>query len=311
MKKDIRKNNGALDTLPILMAGYSAQNAQKIKEALAYYSIAADAKFGGQNDVDMYRYILIGYSDLKDKNNFEKYYTLTQSMYPQLNFEEYKLDFINKNLSLDEKLQMYQTEDAKGSLSGLGYLEFGVMFSNFKKDEKVAIEKDEEKKVLLQNTAIAAFKKSYAKNNDTLAAFNIGVLYYNRQNDYEEKRMANVKTMQDINTNKTVEKDPKKKVAADAKIKAQIEPLKKANAELETKVQADADNAIEWLERAYTVWKDKTDKTRIEKQSFKNTVQFLGILFETKRDKVKGKDPKAFDTFDAKSKIYFALFDAK
>jgi hypothetical protein len=311
MKKDLRKNNGALDTLPILMAGYAAQNAQKMKEALAYYSIAADFKYGGKDDIDMYKYLLIGYSDLKDKASFEKYYAITQTIYPQTNFEDYKLDFINKNLSLDEKLQTYKTEDAKGGLSGAGYLEFGVMFSNLKKEDKIALEKDEEKKNLLHTTAIDALKKSYAKSNDTLAAFNIGILYYNGQNELDEKRAANVRAMQDINTNKVVEKDPKKKAAADAKIKEQLEPLKKANAMLETKIQADSDNAIEWLEKAYTGWKDKVEKNKIEKQSFKNAVKYLGILFESKREKVKGKDPKAYDAFDAKSKMYFALFETK
>lgn len=72
-KKDLKKNGGALDTLPILMCAYSAQNAQKVKEALAYYTIAANTNYGGDADIEMYKYLLVGYSDLKDKNSFNKY----------------------------------------------------------------------------------------------------------------------------------------------------------------------------------------------------------------------------------------------
>ncbi len=309
MKKDIRGNKGSLDTLPILMSAYAAQNAQKVNEALHYYSIAADFKFGGETDLDMYKYLIYNYSELKDKANFEKYFAIAQEKYPKENFEDYRFDFIAKNLSMDEKLAFYDAEDAKGNLSASAYMSFGDMFVNLKKEEKLALEKDPAKKLALQLKGREAFKKSYKKNNDVLAGFNVGVLYYNEYNLLDEERSENVKKMQEINTNKTVEKDPKKKAAADAKVKEQIEPLKKANAELEPKIMVAVDNGIEWLEKTYTALKDKTEKTKPEKTSFKNTVKFLGLFYELKRDKAKGKDPKAYETFDAKSKQYYEVYD--
>ena len=309
MKKDIRNNKGSLDTLPILMSGYAAQNAQKVKEALYYYSIAADAKFGGETDLDMYKYLIYNYSELKDKANFEKYYALAQEKYPKENFEDYRFDFIAKNLSLDEKVAFYDAEDAKGTLSATAYMSFGDMFVNHKKEEKDALEKDIAKKTLLHFKGREAFKKAYQKNNDVLAGFNVGILYYNEYNELDEQRSDNVRKMQEINTNKPVEKDPKKKAAADAKAKEQIEPIKKANLELEPKIMTAADNGIEWLEKTYVALKDKAEKTKPEKTSFKNTVKFLGLLYEFKREKVKGKDPKAYDAFDAKSKQYYEIYD--
>ena len=309
MKKDIRGNKGALDTLPILMAGYAAQNAQKTREALAYYSIAADFKFGGDADIDIYKYLLIGYSDAKDKANFEKYYAIAQEKYSKENFEDYKFDFISKNLSLDEKVAMFDTEDAKGTLSATGYMNFGDMFVNYKKEDKEAIEKNPAKKAMLHAKAREAFKKAYQKNNDVLAGFNVGVLYFNEFNDLDDAYRANVKAMQDINANKVAEKDPKKKAAADAKAKADLEPLKTAKADIEAKMTTTVDAAIEWLEKTEVALKAKADKSKLEKTSYKNTVKFLGSLFEYKRDKVKGKDPKAYDAFDAKSKQYFDLYD--
>lgn len=309
MQKDIRKNGGALDTLPVLMSAYAAQNAQKVNEALHYYSIAADFKFGGENDLDMYKYLFYNYSELKDKANFEKYYAIAQEKYPKENFEDYRFDFIAKNFSIDEKLAFYDAEDAKGTLSAIAYMSLGDMFVNLKKEEKEAVEKDVTKKTTLQTKGREAFKKAYQKGNDVLASFNVGVLYYNEYNQLDEQRSENVKKMQEINSSKPVEKDPKKKAAADAKAKEQIEPLKKANTELEPKIMAAIDNGVEWLEKTYTALKDKAEKNKTEKTSFKNAVKFLGLFYELKRDKVKLKDPKAYDAFDAKSKQYYEVYD--
>jgi hypothetical protein len=309
MKKDIRANKGALDTLPILMSAYAAQNAQKVNEALHYYSIAADFKFGGENDLDMYKYLIYNYSELKDKANFEKYYAIAQEKYPKENFEDYRFDFIAKNFSIDEKLAFYDAEDAKGTLSATAYMSLGDMFVNLRKEEKEVVEKDPLKKMALQTKGREAFKKAYQKGNDVLASFNVGVLYYNEYNQLDEQRSENVKKMQEINSTKTVEKDPKKKAAADAKAKEQIDPLKKANVELESKILPAIDNGIEWLEKAYTALKDKAEKTKTEKTSFKNAVKFLGLFYELKRDKVKGKDPKAYETFEIKSKQYYEVYD--
>ena len=101
----------------------------------------------------------------------------------------------------------------------------------------------------------------------------------------------------------------RKKAAAEAKVKAQLEPLKKANVDIDVKMMASADDAITWLEKTYTILKDKSTKEKVEETSYRNSVKFLGQLYEYKREKAKSKDPKAYDAFDAKSKFYFAIFD--
>ena len=308
-EKKIGNNPGAVDTFPILMCAYTAHFAKKSKEAVDNFSMLADLNYKSEAETEIYNLLLLNCIYIKDKVRFDKYYTLAQSRFPTGSFEDYKIEYLKQNASLEEKLQTYQAEDAKGTLSSNSYLEFGVFFSNFTKDDRSYLEKNEDKKELFHNTAIDALKKSYAKSNDTLAAFNIGVLYYNGQNDLDDKRNDNVKKMQEINATKSVEKDPKKKQAAEAKIKEQLEPLKKANADLEAKIQTSCDNSIEWLEKAYNAWKAKTDKNKLEKSSFKNAVKFLGTLYEHKREKVKGKDPKAYDTFDAKSKLFYDMYD--
>ncbi len=304
MKKDLRKNGGALDTLAILMSGYAAQNAQKIKEAVKYYSYAADQKYGGPNDLDMYKYLLIGYIELKDKAGFEKYLTLTKEKYPKENFDDYAIEFISKNMNIDEKLDYYNTEDAKGTLSGIAYTTLGDAFVSYRK-----VDAESEKGKMVHAKAIDAFQKAFNKNNNSLAAYNAGILLYNNFSDLDDMYRENLRNMQSINSNKPVEKDPKKRAAVEAKAKADIEPIKKANTELEVKIIEAADKAIEWLEKTEKSLKEKTDKNKVEMTSYKNTVKNLGQLFEYKREKVKVKDPKAYDAYDVKSKFYFGIFD--
>ncbi len=304
MKQDLRKNGGALDTFAILMAGYAAQNAQKVKEAVNYYSYVADRKYGGENDLEMYKYLLIGFIELKDKDGFAKYLEMTKAKYPKENFEDFEIEFISKNMNIDEKLAYYNAEDAKGSLSAMAYTNLGDAFVTYKKSDS-----ESEKSKLVHAKAIDAFQKAFNKNNNPLTAYNAGILLYNNFTDLDDLYRENLRSMQAINTNKPVEKDPKKRAAVDAKAKEQIEPIKKANAELEVKILVAADEAIVWLENAEKSLKEKADKNRVEVTSYKNTVKNLGQLFEYKREKAKTKDPKSYDAFDAKSKLYFGIFD--
>ena len=304
MQKDLRKNGGALDTLAILMTGYAAQNAQKLEEAVKYYSYIADRKYGGPSDLDMYKYLLIGYIELKDKAGFDKYLELTKEKYPAEDFEVYELEYISKNMNIDEKINYYNTEDAKGKLSAIAYTTFGDAFVTYKK-----VSTDSEKSKLVHAKSIDAFQKAFNKNKNPLTAYNAGILLYTDFTDLDDLYRENIKNMQSINSNKPFEKDPKKRAAVDAKAKAEIEPIKKANAELEIKILAAADESIIWLENAEKVFKELTVKQRVEETSYKNTVKNLGQLFEYKREKAKAKDPKSYDAFDAESKFYFGIFD--
>lgn len=70
-----------------------------------------------------------------------------------------------------------------------------------------------------------------------------------------------------------------------------------------------ADNSIIWLEKAFTIYKDADISDRNTKNIMKNVVQWLSNSYMWKREKVKGKDVKAYDAFDAKYKEYDVLYD--
>ena len=69
------------------------------------------------------------------------------------------------------------------------------------------------------------------------------------------------------------------------------------------------DLAIEWIDKAFNVIKDKEKLERGEKNVAARSVDFLATLYAYKRDKARGKDQKASDEFDAKFNIYDKLHD--
>ncbi len=309
MARDLRQNGGALDTIPFLYAGYSAQNAKKIPEAVKYLTFLADKKYAVKEDAEMYKLLLTDFIDLKDKANFDKYLAIAQEIFPTEDYKAYKLEYMNRNSNLDEKLKVYSEEDAKNTLNGDDYIYFGSMFSQHSKEEKETLDKDITRKLMIHGKAREAFAKAYKLTNNELMAYNVGLLYYTEYSAYDDMQRDNVKKLQEINATKTVEKDPKKKAAADAKIKEQTEPIKKANAELEVKMIDITNNSIEWFEKTVTLLKDKADKSKVEKTSLKNAVNNLTNLFNYRMDKARGKDVKAFDAAEAKFKYYDDMYN--
>jgi len=294
------------DTTSVLYAGVAAQNAKKSDDAAKYYSILADNKVIGTDYKDIYTYLLVYYANKKEETPFRKYLAIGKELYPKEDWEDYEVDFMNKAYTLQQKADLYAKEDAAGGLSARKYLLFGDLFANIPKEEKASL--DSLKLAEYQRKAADAFKKAFNKDNSlSIAAFNVGVIYYNEFVELDDQIVANKRTLQQMNINKPVEKDPKKKAAADAKFKSETDAIKKANADLEKPVAETMDEAITWLEKCYNTLKDKPSRDNTEKNCLNRSIDWLANLYAYKRDKVKGKDPKAFDTYDAKYKEYDAL----
>jgi hypothetical protein len=290
----------SFDTTSILYAGYSAQNGKKVKEASEYYTRLIDKKVSGSAYLDMYKFVLVNYSDQKDSTNFYKYFAIAKQVFPKENWDEYELDFVNKAYNLGQKMAFYDKENAAGNLNALKYLHFGDMFVNPSKEEKTTM--DSMTLINYRSKGREAFKKAYQLNNqDALAAFNIGVIYYNEYNNYDDKVIANTKALQELNANK-----PK---VIDAKFKEKVDLLKKSRADFDKPALEAVDSAIAWIERSYTILnaKEKASRTSTEKNCYNRSVDYLANLYGSKRDKARGKDLKAYDVYDAKYKLYDSL----
>jgi hypothetical protein len=302
-KKDLRKTGAKLDTLSVVYTGYAAQNAKKEEEATKYYAKLIDIRVNGDEYKDIYTFTLVHYANTKDAENFNKYLAISKEVYPKGDWDDYEFDFLNKAYNMQQKEEQYDKQDATGTLSARKYLLFGQMFSEITKEEKAAI--DSAKKAHYEKKSASAYTKAFEKDNTLgLAAFNAGVIYYNEYGILDDRYRANIKILQDLNSNKIVEKDPKKKLAADAKYKADVEVVKKANQEVDKQMLEAVDLSINWLEKCFTSLNAQTTKDRTTHNCLNKSVDWLANLYQYKREKVKGKDMKAFDAYDAKFKQY-------
>ncbi|MFP5042598.1 hypothetical protein [Parasediminibacterium sp. JCM 36343] len=296
----------AFDTTSILYAGFSAQNAKKPELAMKYYSKLIDSKVSGESYIDIYKFPLINAINSKDEAAFNKYLAIAKLMYPKTNWEDYELSYFNQNYSLADKAAMYDKEDAAGTMSVNKYIEYAQAFANLTKEEKATVDSVQQIKYLIKGTDAFA-KAATKKPDDGIWAFNAGITYYNLYGIYDDQSRAYKRALQELNSNRVVEKDPKKKAAADAKYKEQADLLKKQKADLE-KPMADAGEAtLVWLEKSYSLLKDKPSRTTTEKNCLNKSVDCLSNIYAIKRDKARGTDPKGFDLYDAKYKLYDEL----
>ena len=304
-KNKFSNANIAFDTTSLLYLAYSLQNGAKPAEAAKYYSRLADSKVGGESYLDIYKFLANHYTIAKDETNFKKYISIGRELYPAYSWDEFEIDFMDQNLTLAEKTSLYDKDEAAGTLSEIKYLQFGDIFVNAKNKDKSL---DSLKQHMYTLKAADAYKKAFAKNGQNgIAAFNVGVIYYNVYGEYDDQYASNIRTMQALNADRPVEKDPKKKAAADALYKQKTDPIKKANADIEKPLMDNLDQSIEWLEKSYNILKAKTTRTGTEKSVINKSIDFLANLYAYKRDRNRGKDTKAFDAFDAKYKEYDAL----
>ncbi len=300
------------DTTSILYAGYSAQNAKQESLASKFYQRLIDnnvVSMGGQEMSELYRYVLYNCINEKKEADFKKYLTISRERFPKMEWDEYETEYLEKNYTLAERVDVFDKEDAAGTLTETKYLLFGDMFYNIPKEDKDKMDSVTVDK--FKHKAAEAFKKAFDKNNQNgLAAFNVGVIHYNDFGVWDDRYRANIKQLQEINATKKVEKDPKKKAAVEAEFKTKTDPIRKANGDIEKLMDQEANVAIEWLEKAYTVFKDKATRTKTENSIGNKSVDFLSNLYGFKRDKARGKDQKAFDAYEAKYKLYDGLHDS-
>ena len=300
----------AFDTTSILYAGYSGQNASKPEFALKYYTRLADAKVATEGYLDVYKYLVITYMNEKNEADFRKYLAIARTVFPKETWDDYEIEYIDRNFSLADKVAYYDKAEAAGTLTEMQYLQFGEIFINVKHDTKDKGKYDSTQLDGYEKKGVEAYKKGFGKNNQNpIASYNVGVIYYNNFGLLDDKVTANIKQVQTINGSKPTEKDPKKKAAIDAKYKGLTDPYFKANADLLKPINDNLDQAIEWLEKTYNIEKAKSSRTSTDKSIGNKTVDFLANMFQYKRDNVRGKDPKAFDAFDVKYKLYDAEHD--
>jgi hypothetical protein len=299
-------NKQPFDTTTLMYAGYSNQNAGNVETTLKHYTRMIHANLNAADLIDIYKYVLIQYIEQKDKANFEKYYVIAEKAYPQDKWFEFRADYIDRNMTAEEKVASFEAQVAANNITEIECQMYGDMFMAVKNEENVA----EAKANLFLDKAADAYMKAYNMNKQNFAAaFNVGISYYNQYSGLDDQFGNNIRALQQLNSNKPVApKDPKKKLAFDAAFKAQQDSIKKLNLALDAPMKAKADQAIEWIENAFNIIKDKETLTRSEKNVAARSVDFLATLYAAKRDKNRANQ-KVYDELDAKFNKYDQLHD--
>ncbi len=299
-------NKQPFDTTTLMYAGYSNQNAGNVATTLKHYTRMIHADLKAADLIDIYKYVLIQYIEQKDKANFDKYYAISEKAYPEDKWFEFRADYIDKNMTAEEKVASFEAQVAANNISEIECQMYGDMFMAVKNEDNIA----EAKANLFLDKAADAYMKAYNMNKQNFAAaFNVGISYYNQYSGLDDQFGNNIRALQQLNANKPVApKDPKKKLAFDAAFKAQQDSIKKLNVALDAPMKAKADQAIEWIENAYNIIKDKETLTRSEKNVAARSVDFLATLYAAKRDKNRANQ-KLYDELDAKFNKFDQLHD--
>ena len=299
-------NKQPFDTTTLMYAGYSNQNAGNDDITIKYYTRMMDANMKTADVIDMYKYVLIKAAEEKNKALFDQYYAVSEKNYPEEKWFEYRAEYIDKNLTIEEKVAAYEAQVTANSINETESQMYGDMFMSARNADGLP----DDKANYFLDKAADAYMRAYKLNTTNFAAaFNVGISYYNQYTVLDDQFGNNIRALQQLNTNKPVApKDPKKKLAFDASFKAQQDSIKKLNAALDAPMRAKVDQAIEWIENAFNIIKDKTTLNRTEKNVAARSVDFLATLYGAKRDKNRANQ-KLYDELDAKYNKYDLLHD--
>ncbi len=272
-----------IDTTVVLYTGYAAQNAGKQAEAAVRYKSLADWKIGDKDFEDIYKFILDYDTRQKDAASFKKYLPVAKELYPQdmAIWNQFDMNYMSSNSSLLDIVAKFRTDDAAGKLTEDDYITYAESFASPEKAQLTSL--DSTQKVNVKMASADAFIKAYNLNNKAgLYAFNAGVLYYSIFGDLDDRYYGLRGESADLKSQR------------DAVVKQQQEVGSKA---------------IEWLEKGYNALKAKEPREKSESNSLNRTVDYLANLYVWKRDKSRGSNPKDYDAFDAKYKLYDSEHD--
>ena len=185
--------NMKIDTTSNIYAGISAEKAKKRDTAAIYYGRLADAKIGGNNMIEIYKWLANYYSaDKNDQDDALKYAGIGRELYPndsswkdiEVNVYDNQLDLYRKNGNKDSLFAAYDRVVAKFPNNNIFLYNYGLEMYQYASDTtKRPANADE-----LVNRAKDILNKSLAIKPDyPQAALILGEISYNEGVDLQSK----------------------------------------------------------------------------------------------------------------------------
>lgn len=183
----------AMDTTSTLYAGISAEKANKRDEAVIYYSKIVDSgitKIGGNDMLDIYKWVADYYIQKKDAPNTAKYLAEGEKTYPNDVFwYETELDIARKSGNKDTLWARYDAITAKFPTNNVFFYNYGLELYQYATDStsgKKPANADALVKRGRDNLAKAlAIKPDYSQ-----AALTLGQILYNEGVDLQQQSKA-------------------------------------------------------------------------------------------------------------------------
>lgn len=271
-----QSSKNGLDTFTVLYTGIAAQNlsTQNPKyadSAAQYFTILTSRNIATPDMVTVYDFLAKYYKQKGDKENYEKTLAFAKSHYPEQKdyWESISANDLVEGKSIADLISLYNSYKSSGKLTTENAEQIASAINDKQKADST-ISKD----VNLQatDTRIDAYKFGYNANKNPLYAYNVGLLTYVKFSDLEEEFSNN---------------------------KGEGAALKAKRAAIEKQEHPLVDTSAQWLEIAYTGLTAKTEQTNQEKAIIKQSANIVAGIYDWKRSKARGVDPKAYDKYDA------------
>lgn len=275
-------NKNSIDTMSTLYTAFAAQNLSSDKPAYkdtaaTYYKIIVDHNITTPDAKNAYTYLTNYYYNKKDNAALAALLPVAKAKFPEAkdDWDQYGASLITAGAT------PAQLVDKFNSASNLNETELQTYASAFGKEKAAAT--DTALKSKLGDAEISSYKKLYEVGSNPLAAYNVGNLTNAKFDALEDQFRA----------------------AA-----GQTPALKAKRATIEAAQQTVSDDAADWFTKAYTALKSKADKSKQEASVYKATTAQLANIYAWKVDKARGKDPKAYDKYEALYNQYNAEYNA-
>lgn len=271
----INKNGwalSALDTSLVFMTGASANNAKKMDEAALYYAKLVDAKVTKEDYMPAYKFLIYHYNEKGDDANFHKYLEAGKQAFPKDRyFDDVEIEYLEKKGDKDAVLKKYEEVLTKNPNDYENNFYYGAaLFNMVYRDDANLTNKAE-----LLDKMEKAFNKCIEINpKEPDAYLELGKSHYNQAVEFKEKADQ-------------IKGAPGKPLSADQQ---------NTKKDLKAKAEKKINDAIPYLEKAFTIMDAIPDKKTGQKAKERS----IAILL---------RDSYNFIDKVDKSKIYDDIID--
>lgn len=245
------------DTTLIQNIALSAYFAKKQDEAVKYYTLIADRKIAGENNADVYQFLVEHYHKLNDKVNREKYLTLGREFYPDADF--WYITELSDVPDDDQKALFAKYEELIPKYPNKYVLPYNYSVEIYNLiyvgDNKPANYKELQAKLEKTIKQTLAIRKDYPESNILMARH-----YYNVVYDLQDEQRA---------------------------VKGTTPADQTKRNEIKATLQAKVDEMIPYAMVAYGLYDGRNNLKASEKGNFKIITDLLLSAYEIKGDKDK------------------------